>query len=119
MANEAERVERGAKLLDKTHPGWENEIDLMKLDLSSPCGCVVGQVGKVSRDGYPSFNEAAIDLGIPPAEGSKCFPDCGPYGFDLGVRPPFWMRERTEEEIKAEYDALQQQWIYQINKRKS
>lgn len=37
-------VERGAALLDEKLPGWENDIDLEKLDLAHDCKCVLGQL---------------------------------------------------------------------------
>lgn len=41
----AERVERGAQLLDEKRPGWWQEIDLRRLDIDSPCNCIAGQLG--------------------------------------------------------------------------
>ncbi len=38
-------VAKGAGWLDANHPGWERRIDLAVLDLSSPCRCVLGQIG--------------------------------------------------------------------------
>lgn len=40
----AERVARGAALLDEKLPGWDKDINLDRLDLSSSCRCVVGQL---------------------------------------------------------------------------
>ena len=48
-------VERGAALLDERKPGWDRKVDLEKLDLYSPCNCVLGQVygDRLSHyDGY-------------------------------------------------------------------
>jgi hypothetical protein len=44
MATIAERVARGAALLDEREPGWWQRIDLDRLDLGSPCRCVLGQL---------------------------------------------------------------------------
>ena len=38
-----ERVERGAALLDEKRPGWWQDIDLGRLDISSSCDCIAGQ----------------------------------------------------------------------------
>lgn len=40
------RVKRGAKVLDRERPGWFKQatVKLSKLDLSSSCKCVLGQV---------------------------------------------------------------------------
>ena len=37
-------VERGAELLDRELPGWDERIDLDRLDLGSTCDCIVGQL---------------------------------------------------------------------------
>lgn len=37
-------VKRGVKLLDKIDKGWDKEIDLRRLDLSSPDHCMLGQL---------------------------------------------------------------------------
>lgn len=37
-------VDWGTALLDEYVPGWEEEIHLPSLDLSSGCNCVVGQL---------------------------------------------------------------------------
>lgn len=37
-------VERGAAFLDEKLPGWEDKIDVERLNLESTCGCVVGQL---------------------------------------------------------------------------
>jgi hypothetical protein len=44
----AERVARGAALLDKQDPGWWQRIDLSTLDLKDVCNCVLGQLGDTS-----------------------------------------------------------------------
>lgn len=50
----AERVKRGAALLDEKRPGWWQRIDLGRLDVASDCDCVGGQLpggyGKVADD---------------------------------------------------------------------
>lgn len=39
-----DRVNMGVQLLDDVLPGWENDIDLGKLDLFSCSDCVLGQL---------------------------------------------------------------------------
>lgn len=39
----AERIAKGAALLDEKAPGWRQRIDLEALDISFPTACVVGQ----------------------------------------------------------------------------
>ncbi|MEV4271960.1 hypothetical protein [Micromonospora aurantiaca (nom. illeg.)] len=38
-----ERVELGMAWLDARHPGWHDLIDLDRLDVASPCNCLLGQ----------------------------------------------------------------------------
>ena len=40
------RVARGATILDRISPGWEREIDIGVLDLSTSDRCICGQLGK-------------------------------------------------------------------------
>lgn len=44
MSDLQERVNLGCKLLDERLPAWDRKIDLAKLDLNSPCNCVLGQL---------------------------------------------------------------------------
>lgn len=37
-------VMRGAQLLDREMPGWQERVEINELDLSSSCSCVLGQV---------------------------------------------------------------------------
>lgn len=39
-----DRVEAGVRLLDERIPGWEDRIDLDRLELASACRCVLGQL---------------------------------------------------------------------------
>jgi hypothetical protein len=38
-----QRVASGITWLDENRPGWLDRIDLDRLDLSSPCRCILGQ----------------------------------------------------------------------------
>ncbi len=38
-----DRVQRGAELLDRTYPGWDDSVDLSNLQLASTCRCILGQ----------------------------------------------------------------------------
>lgn len=44
MTTIAERVEAGARWLDANRPGWVQRINLDTLDITDPCGCIIGQV---------------------------------------------------------------------------
>jgi hypothetical protein len=39
-----DRVARGMAFLDRVMPGWETEVEVNKLNLSSGCRCVLGQI---------------------------------------------------------------------------
>lgn len=39
-----DRVQRGAAYLDDIAPGWPDRIDTLKLDIGSPCRCILGQL---------------------------------------------------------------------------
>lgn len=46
-----ERVAKGAELLDKKVPGWEEKIDLNELKLDDCWDCIIGQVlGHYSKE---------------------------------------------------------------------
>lgn len=57
MATFTARVRRGAALLDRTKPGWAEEIDLEKLNLGSGTHCVLGQL-------YLSYRIGCRKLGL-------------------------------------------------------
>jgi hypothetical protein len=47
----AERVERGAALLDERRPGWWDEVDVGRLDIDHCQLCVLGQLWGEYDDG--------------------------------------------------------------------
>jgi len=50
MAHIPANVERGAALLDeRLGPDWDEQIDLNRLDLSSNCNCIVGQLNPAGQ----------------------------------------------------------------------
>jgi hypothetical protein len=51
------RVARGAAFLDKRYPGWQDQVDLTRLDIDSCYQCVLGQL-------YGSFTQGSNSLGI-------------------------------------------------------
>jgi len=76
MSTVAERVARGAELLDETLPGWDERIDLAWLELSSCYRCVIGQLftgGLFPGGAYTPYGFGISVLGID--RGSH-------YGFD-------------------------------------
>ena len=90
------RVSRGAALLDEKLPGWVERIDLAKLDLASPCRCILGQ----TWDGIPDpestpFAAHANELDLYDEDEND-------YGFNAGGVDWF--------EDQPEYDALTAEW---------
>jgi hypothetical protein len=74
----AERVERGAALLDEKRPGWWREIDLDALDIRSGCDCIAGQLG--------GYSETILEL-LPDEEGDEEGEIA--HGFDAEASPEF------------------------------
>lgn len=57
VAEIEDRVARGSTYLDKKRPGWEDDINLDRLELCDGRQCILGQL-------YGSYIDAAIQLGI-------------------------------------------------------
>jgi len=100
-ADIAERVERGAALLDGQHPGWYRRIDLARLDLKDGCNCVVGQLGQVSRDDGERYLEEVAALGISDVKGEVA------HGFEA----------EWPARIRDDYEPLTQAWRELITAR--
>jgi len=90
----AERVARGADWLDGNSPGWQERIDLGRLDLANACLCVLGQV----------FAEAA--------EADEYAGDSYYWAQDeLGVDPLFLGFDLTTSEVSVEaWQAIDAEW---------
>jgi hypothetical protein len=94
------RVARGAALLDEREPGWWQRIDLDRLDLRSPCRCVLGQL---HGNYYPAADRM---FG---GDDRKVESAAIAHGFDsVGVIPPY-----------TEYDALDAAWRDLITARRA
>lgn len=53
-----------ACLLDEHVPGWRKKIDLGRLDIASPCNCIMGQLyGRPGTTGYKEGIEAIYGEG--------------------------------------------------------
>lgn len=60
----------GARYLDEHEPGWAERIDLITLEMVSPCGCILGQLGGDYRDelrerGWNGSHAAALGFTVP------------------------------------------------------
>lgn len=92
------RVARGVKLLDKRMPGWDNRIDLYRLDMEDYRHCVLGQLyGAYHRGIYSLFGQKARRLYV---IGTV-------YGFTMYFSSEFgpldeeWTRVITDRRIAA------------------
>jgi hypothetical protein len=98
-----ERVARGAAYLDRHVPGWVDIIDLSQLNLSSQCGCVLGQL------------EGDFSLAIEKLK---------PWWTNLGVlgrwaeQRGFYLHPRLTEVWKRDYETLTISWREHIIARR-
>jgi len=91
----AERVAAGAALLDRRRPGWENVIDLNRLnmrwgafgDTPHDCGCVLAQLSE-----HGSFGDEveALNLDDPRVYGFETMHD---DDSEWGVLDSLWTEE--------------------------
>ena len=89
-----ERVELGMTWLDARHPGWHDLIDLDRLDVSSPCNCLLGQT-------IGGFDLHAARLDIDQAAA---------LGFDASS---------SHDDMADEYAALTEVWRTVIERRRA
>ena len=83
----SEDVSRGVALLDEYYPGWRDEIDLGKLNMSSSDNCILGQL-------YGSYADGIYVLwdGYGLHHGSAC---AGGYGFCGPWTKKHWVKAVT------------------------
>ena len=93
-------VERGASLLDEKRPGWENEIDVDRLDMNNFKNCVLGQV-------YGEYDAGLVQLGI-----RILSTEAIRSGFDAVTR-----ESCPETTFSGRYNALTEDWKQQIADR--
>lgn len=95
----AEKVAKGAALLDLKFPGWWADVTLSRLEMSDVCDCIVGQAvvkvppGEDFEFAFASYREFVRSL-----DG-----DAADYGFD---RTPF----ADLGDDRVEYEDLQVAW---------
>jgi hypothetical protein len=91
-------VARGVALLDEKLPGWWKRIDVIKLDLGSGCGCVLGQTWDEpvpERSAYTPYAFHANAL----FGDWDCDNEAARYGFNV-----------TGDEYRDAFDALTAEW---------
>ena len=57
-------IARGVALLDEKLPGWEERVNLNRLDLSSTCDCVCGQIVTKKDRWWSRYRHGLAVLGI-------------------------------------------------------
>ena len=102
------RVARGAALLDEKLPGWADRIDLDRLDLGSPCRCILGQTWDEGRydDDDPYFMHVRSLFGTYDQQR-----DAG-LGFNINFGA------KLLREMDAEYAELTAEWRRVIEARR-
>jgi hypothetical protein len=91
----AERVAAGAAFLDEHEPGWDQHIDLDRLDIDSNCRCILGQLHD------DSYQEGRRELGLSGAN----------HGVALGFYP-----SRTDVPTS---ERLTAEWVRVIAERRA
>lgn len=103
-------VKRGAKLLDKEMPGWEDKIKLGKLDMQkgvqndeNSCGCIGAQIAHV--DGFNYGSSVGWVSTIQRLFGTFSYPDAERNGFTLYTSSGFknwdYLGELWKDEVRA------------------
>ncbi len=100
MSTIAERVARGAALLDEKMPGWAEHIDLDVLSLASSCRCVLGQLHPNLEAPDDAYLDGLSHLGVSTTDDSG-------YGFD------------TSDEDDGVYERLTAAWRELIESRRA
>jgi hypothetical protein len=119
------RVELGAQRLDAEQPGWYKDIDLGKLEMSSSCKCIVGQLGetRIELFDYHCFSEnTEILLNLAHDES----PDDYGFDFDYNIQHDIdhqvyqtagYFDDLSQIERDLSYVALEHLWVEQIKDR--
>jgi hypothetical protein len=95
IAEVAERVARGAALLDEKEPGWAARIDLGAFDIGWQCRCVLGQL----YGNYCTGVSAVLPFGL-----------TAEHGF-------VWEADDLGAEEDSEIAALNDEWRHLIEAR--
>ena len=108
-ATAAKRVAAGAAHLDVREPGWWRKIDLGRLDLASPCNCVLGQLNTDLTE--QTWSGLCDEFGVAPwSEPGNERPTDYALGFNHLIEPGKTVR-------LAEYDTLADEWVRLIKQR--
>jgi hypothetical protein len=101
-------VVRGANMLDTIKPGWDARIDLISLNLQSPCNCVLGHV-------YGSYSSGVSEMRQWLAkQGEDSCVEAEDYGFDMDSV----LAELHEVPTDSYWDILLEEWKSHIKQRR-
>lgn len=64
MNDVQERAQGGTTWLDEVWPGWRGEISDEPLEMSEPCGCVLGQIAQWNSGGDCDYFSLVSDGGF-------------------------------------------------------
>ena len=105
-----ERVTAGAFALDAAKPGWENQIDLDRLDVSSPVNCVLGQLYGEYTNAPKSLRMGETELGFYANSVTKVD--------GMSLADYFDCMTSLSKEVHAEYEALTSAWKDLVTSRR-
>jgi hypothetical protein len=124
----AERVQRGASLLDTKFPGWVDQVDLSTLDLASGCDCILGQrFGDFNLGARMTHLSVETSSVVMSANSRRLLEDHGflvnPRDGEMvaipGIVGMHHMTSRGARRIKAEYEDLTREWAKLITDRRA
>lgn len=95
MNDIAEAAARGAAYFDEHEPGWFERIDAANLELSDPCGCIVGQL-------YGNFHSDVGRVGS--------LRDAHEFGLIL--------EDESDEDAPSKWETLTAAWRDEIARRR-
>lgn len=109
----ADRVAAGAVWLDEHFADWPRLITVERLDISSPCRCVLGQL----HDDYPYTGELP---GEESADLSTASASRIGRGFEIDFAlQPGESRDDQRDRVAGEYGRLTDEWARVIEARRA
>ena len=100
MSAVSRQVARGAALLDEKIPGWDERIDLARLQMHSCHDCVIGQLFTSVGDCVTPYGRGMEALGVWDLRGDA--PGHGFDGEDADALNAEWRRVITARRLAAE-----------------
>ena len=98
---------QGAAFLTHVMPGWEDRVDLSRLNMVSETDCVAGQL-------YDGYVNALYSL-FPGMRATDKHAVAVRFGFDL----PDWEGEYNPEERETQWTRLREEWTHIITDLRS